>query len=71
MTRPNYTNKQDACCRCGELYDTPPDGQELTPTWEDKDGGVKQLGVWQPDALSPPQWICRDCHAQLEKDRRL
>lgn len=59
--RPNYGNPQDACCCCGKLMKTPAVGDELTP----KPG---ELGVWQPNATDPPQWICQHCHEQLEKD---
>ena len=62
--RPNWTNKEDACCCCATLGPTPPtDGDGL----KSRPGDLK---VWQPTANDPPQWICEDCHEQLTKDAR-
>lgn len=63
--RPNFTNKEDACCVCGKLYATPGVGKELEPAWNEQ---VKELGVWAPNPGDPPQWICFDCHVKLTAD---
>lgn len=52
MGRPN-ANDRDACCKCGKLQPTPKD-------WRNPQQG--ELGVWQPNATDPPQWICQECH---------
>jgi hypothetical protein len=59
--RPNWANKEDACCACGVLLKTP--GDHEAP-------GSGELAVWQPSPSDPPQWICPPCKARLEADER-
>jgi len=61
MKRPNYSNKVDACCSCGESYATPKDHTKP---------GDAELSVWQPNDADPPQWICKSCRKSLEEEER-
>jgi len=59
--RPNYQNKSDACCSCGEMFATPKDHEKP---------GEGELLVHQPSSSDPPQWICPRCKKRLGDDER-
>lgn len=54
--RPNKTNEQDACCRCGKLLPTPKEHTQPEPG---------TLHVHQLSPADPPQWICPDCEKEI------
>lgn len=61
MKRPNWTNKNDACCKCSKLFPTPSNHEKP---------GQGELAVWQPNATDPAQWICESCLSEYEDQER-